>query len=106
MPRDEYGFIDERKIYNLLGKCRLPIDCLFDISTWELCFYAEGVFEDDRQTQEYIGINLFSSIRQALGKTSEFRNPFEKQEIEQVKKPATLEDKAETEDLLADIFGI
>lgn len=104
MPRDSNGFIDERKVYNMLGKCGLPLDSLYDNELSEVVFYYEGVIESERQYFEYMNYSLFSSIRQALGK-GEFTNPFKKEEIEEKKLPTNAE-HADTLEAMQEIFGL
>ena len=65
----------------------------------------EGAIDGERGYFEYMNYSLFSSIRQALGKGKDFKNPFEKQVIEERKVP-TIEDEKETIEDVSKIFGL
>ena len=83
----------------------MPLEALYSEDLSDVMFWLEGAIDGERGYFEYMNYSLFSSIRQALGKGKDFRNPFEKQVIEERKVP-TIEDEKETIEDVSKIFGL
>lgn len=83
----------------------MPLEALYSEDLSDVMFWLEGAIDGERGYFEYMNYSLFSSIRQALGKGKDFKNPFEKQVIEERKVP-TIEDEKETIEDVSKIFGL
>lgn len=107
LPRNDDGFLDKRKIYNLAGQANIPIDSLHDIYPWEFVYYVEGYFEGQRQLYENVGYAVYSGVGQCFSK-GKYKNIFEKQENRPVEKsePVSKEGQRLTFDKLQELFGI
>ena len=81
------------------------MEALYSEDLSDVMFWLEGAIDGERGYFEYMNYSLFSSIRQALGKGKDFKNPFEKQVIEERKVP-TIEDEKETIEDVSKIFGL
>lgn len=98
LPRTNKGRIDEREIYVLCGKARIPIDYIYELYPHEFIFYIEGYLENEREYFEYFNYSMFSSIRQALSdKVKKFENPFAKRKSTEEQQQKLTEEEYESE---------
>ena len=78
---------------------------LYELYPHEFVFYIEGYLEGEREYFEFMCHSLFSSIRQGLGKSKKFENPFEKQK--EVKERKLSEEEYESEvEILKELFNL
>ena len=107
LPRDNEGFLDERKIFMLCSKVGLKIHELEDITPFEFVCLVEGYNEALREQMEAFTVAVYSGAGQLFSKKA-FQNPFTKQEEapQQEKVVASKEGQEHTFNKLKEMFGI